>query len=179
MSERYLFPPLRFGACVSAEAATDFTAFDDFGSRSSFDALVATALDVLSFGDFRVAMPFSLFAKCKCENSHRSDMEKGSNHGSPLVDCHNASSAKTPSPIADKPLVRPLDVVVGRVLTKALVGQIRSSFKERICNLLVHGRMVQRGFGFFNSHFPSPDSFVYVATVAAGSANKNVRGETA
>lgn len=176
MSERYFFPPLRLGACVSADAATDFTAFDDFGLLNSFDAFVATALDVLSFGDFRVAMPLSLFAKCKCENSHRSDMEKGGNHGSPLVHGHNALSTSTPAPLHHKALERPLNVVVGRVLAKALVGQIGSALVQRIGNFVCHGRMVQRGFGFFNSHFPIPDSFVYDCTVVADNANKNVRG---
>ena len=176
MSERYFFPPLRLGACVSADAATDFTAFDDFGLLNSFDAFVATALDVLSFGDFRVAMPLSLFAKCECENSHRSHMEKGGNHGSPLVHRHNALSTSTPAPLHHKALERPLNVIVARVLAKRSVGKIGSSLKERICNLFVHGRMVQRGFGFFNSHFPSPDSFVYDCTLVVGNANKNVRG---
>ncbi|NGR09368.1 hypothetical protein G5B41_17650 [bacterium SGD-2] len=176
MSERYLFPPLRFGACVSAEAATDFTAFDDFGSRSSFDALVATVLDVFSFGDFRVAMPFSLFAKCKYENSHRSDMEKGGNHGSPLVHRHSAIDTGAPQPVNDNALVHSVDVIVARVLAEGGVGQIGGALVQRIGNFVCHGRSVQRGFGSFNSHFPSPDSFVYDCTVVVGNANKNVRG---
>lgn len=84
---------------------------------------------------------------------------------------HRASSSSTPAPLHHKALERPLNVVVARVLAEALVGQIGSSLKERICNLFVHGRMVQRGFGFFNSHFSSPDFYVYDVTVAAGSNN--------
>lgn len=41
------FFPL-FGACVRAEAATDFAAALDFGLASIFDALEATLLDVVS-----------------------------------------------------------------------------------------------------------------------------------
>src|SRR5690606_10446933 len=124
-------------------------------------------------------MPLSLCAKCKCENSHRRAMEKGGNHGSPSVHRHNALSTSPPARLHHKALDRPLDGVVARVLAEALVGQIGSSLKERIGNLFVHGRMVQRGFGFFNSHFPSPDSFVYDCTLVVDNANKNVRGATA
>src|SRR5690606_37365780 len=87
--------------------------------------------------------------------------------------CHNALSTSTPAPLHHKALERPLNVVVARVLAEALVGQIGSSLKERICNLLVHGRMVQRGFGFFNSHFPSPDSFVYDCTLVVDKPGRN------
>jgi hypothetical protein len=38
-----------FAACVSAEAATDFTAFDDFGFVSNLPAFEATLGEVTSF----------------------------------------------------------------------------------------------------------------------------------
>ena len=44
-----LRPPFRFGAWVSAEAATLFTAFGVLGLESSFEAFEATDFDVLSF----------------------------------------------------------------------------------------------------------------------------------
>ena len=37
-----------FGACVNADAATDFAVFDVFGLRSNADALLATCFDVFS-----------------------------------------------------------------------------------------------------------------------------------
>jgi hypothetical protein len=37
------------GRCVRADAATDFTAFEVDGLRNSFDAVVATRLEVVSF----------------------------------------------------------------------------------------------------------------------------------
>ena len=40
---------LRFGACVNADAATDFTVFDELGLRSNFEAFDATFFDVRSF----------------------------------------------------------------------------------------------------------------------------------
>jgi hypothetical protein len=84
---------------------------------------------------------------------------------------HHTLTPKTPSPVTDKTLVRPLNVIVSRVLAEALVGQIGSSLKERICNLFVHWGSVQRGVGFFNSHFPIPFLFVHVANVAADNAD--------
>ncbi len=68
---------------------------------------------------------------------------------------HDAFASEAPSPITNKPLVRPLNVVVGRALTESLVGQIGSSLKERIGNVLIHGRMVRAVFVFLNSHFPT------------------------
>lgn len=56
MRNPYFFPPFRFGAWVRAEAATLFTAGDDFGSRKSLDAVDATLFDVRSFAGFLVAM---------------------------------------------------------------------------------------------------------------------------
>ena len=56
MRNPYFFPPFRFGAWVRAEAATLFTAGDDFGSRKSLDAVDATLFDVRSFAGFFVAM---------------------------------------------------------------------------------------------------------------------------
>ena len=37
------------GACVNAEPATDFAAFELFGLRRIFDALLATFFEVFSF----------------------------------------------------------------------------------------------------------------------------------
>lgn len=48
-----------FGACVNADAATDFTVFDVFGFRSNADALLATRFDVVSF--FAMICSFPLF----------------------------------------------------------------------------------------------------------------------
>jgi len=47
---------LTLGRCVSAEAATDFTAAGVFGLLNSFDAVEATRAEVFSFGVFLVAM---------------------------------------------------------------------------------------------------------------------------
>lgn len=80
---------------------------------------------------------------------------------------HNALSASTPAPLHHKALERPLNVVVAGVLAEGVVGQIGRSLKERICNLFVHGRMVQRGLAFFNSHFFSVSVLSHVATVSA------------
>lgn len=80
---------------------------------------------------------------------------------------YNALSTSTPAPLHNKALERPLNMVVARVLAEGGVGQIGSSLKERICNLFVHGRMVRRGFGFFNSHFFSVSVLSHVATVVA------------
>lgn len=91
---------------------------------------------------------------------------------------HDALAAETPLPITNHTLVRPFDVVVTGRLAKALIGEVGGALKQRIGNVLIHGRMVQLAVRFFNSHFPSPDFLVHVATVAAGSANKNVRGAT-
>jgi hypothetical protein len=92
---------------------------------------------------------------------------------------HNTLASEAPLPVTNHALVSPLDVVVTGRLTKALIGEVSGALKQRIGNVLIHGRMLQRCVGLFNSHFPSPDFLVHVATVAAGSANKNVRGETA
>ena len=48
-----------FGACVNADAATDFAVFDVFGLRSNVDALLAMRFDVVSF--FAMICSFSLF----------------------------------------------------------------------------------------------------------------------
>ncbi|GEM_PF-6640656 len=48
MTRDYFFLPLS-AACVRADAATDFTALDDFGLLNSFDAVVATLELVFSF----------------------------------------------------------------------------------------------------------------------------------
>ncbi len=47
MAQRF-FGAGRFGACVSADAATDFTAAGVFGDESSLLALLATRGDVVS-----------------------------------------------------------------------------------------------------------------------------------
>jgi len=52
-----------FTRCVSALPATEFIAFDDFGSLRIFPALVATGLLVVSFGGFLVAIQFPLREK--------------------------------------------------------------------------------------------------------------------
>ncbi len=44
-----------FGACVKADAATDFTSLGDFGLRKSWDALLATFFEVCSFAGFFTA----------------------------------------------------------------------------------------------------------------------------
>lgn len=80
---------------------------------------------------------------------------------------HNALGAKTPLPITNHTLVRPLDVVVTGRLAKALIGQIGSSFKERIGNVLVHGHGVQGCIAFLYSHFSIPFLFVDGAIVSA------------
>ncbi len=72
-----------------------------------------------------------------------------------LVHRRHAGSTKPPAPMHHKALERPLNVVVARFLAKRSVGQIGGALVQRICNLFVHGRMVQRGFSFFNSHFPT------------------------
>ncbi len=59
MIRGYFFFAL-FAAWVSAEPATDFTAGVDFGLLKSFEALVATAVEVFSFAGFLVAMIASL-----------------------------------------------------------------------------------------------------------------------
>lgn len=84
---------------------------------------------------------------------------------------HNAIRTQAPSPVANEPLVRPFNVIVGGVLPKGSTGQIGRAVIKRIACCLVHGGSVQRGLDFFYSHFPSPDSFVYGANVAVGNAN--------
>lgn len=44
----YFLPFFLFGACVNAEAATDFCALVDFGLLRTFEALDATFFDVCS-----------------------------------------------------------------------------------------------------------------------------------
>jgi len=49
-----------FGACVNAEAATDFTALEDLGFFKSLEALLATDFDVFSFLFFAIVLNFKL-----------------------------------------------------------------------------------------------------------------------
>ena len=81
--------------------------------------------------------------------------------------CHRASRRQPPSPIHDNAPVRPLNVVVAGVSAKGVVGHISSALKQLIARFLVHGHMVQRGVGFFNSHFFSVSVLSHVANVSA------------
>lgn len=80
---------------------------------------------------------------------------------------NDALSTKPPAPVDDQALESRFDVIVASVLAKGFVGQIGRTLEKRICSGFVHLRMVPRRFGFLNSHFPIPDSFVHVATVSA------------
>lgn len=92
---------------------------------------------------------------------------------------HSAIDTSAPQPINDNAFVHGINVVVARVLAEGVVGQSGGALVQRICNFVCHGRSVWCSGAFFNSHFPSPDSFVYDCTVVVGNANKNVRGARA
>src|SRR5690606_12031567 len=122
-------------------------------------------------GELLCSMPLSLFAKCKCENSHRSDMEKGGNHGSPLVHRHRPSVTRSPLMVEHKAMVDGLYVVVGRI-AKPLVGKVYRTIKQRITDFLTHARILTQGQGSAYSYFPVVH-FIHASTVCLDHANKN------
>lgn len=80
MRDAYFFPAFRFGAWVRADAATFFTAGDDFGSLRSLDAVDATLFDVRSFAGFFVAMAGS-FRKVVVWKHDRIRLEPAAHQG--------------------------------------------------------------------------------------------------
>jgi hypothetical protein len=63
------FPPAR---CVNADAATDFTAADDFGLLNSLAALDATRAEVCSLMGFLVTMEILLTVQIECMHERES-----------------------------------------------------------------------------------------------------------
>lgn len=66
---------------------------------------------------------------------------------------HSPVTPRTPQPILHQPRIHGLNVVVCGGLTKSLIRKVCGAFKQRICNVFVHGGMVQRAGAFFYSHF--------------------------
>lgn len=83
---------------------------------------------------------------------------------------------KAPLPINDQTLIRPLNVVVGRLVIKCSVGQVNSLIKKFLCDFFSHRRMMQRVHGWINPKFSRVNILSHAANVAPGYANKNVRG---
>lgn len=104
MRDAYFFPAFRFGAWVRADAATFFTAGDDFGSLRSLDAVDATLFDVRSFAGFFVAMAGS-FRKVVVWKHDRIRLEPAAHQG-----LHGALSMHCP------------DVLVGPVFQPQRFG---------------------------------------------------------
>lgn len=188
MSDVYFFPFLRFGACVKADAATDLTAFDDFGLLNSFDAFEATRLDVCSFRFAAMVNPFRKSLVTGISNPIRSglttpmgidpDDERIPIGPTDVISMHRhgAIVPKAPLPVNDQTLIRPLNVVVGRLVIKGSVGQVNGLIKQFLCDFFSHRRMMQRVHGWINPKFSRVNILSHAANVAPGYANKNVRG---
>lgn len=82
--------------------------------------------------------------------------------------CDDASITEPALPVIDNTLVRRLDVVVGRFFPESPVGEIRSTFKQRIRNIFIHCRIMAGAARSLNSHFPFPVLFVHGVTLRAG-----------
>lgn len=79
---------------------------------------------------------------------------------------HGAIVPKTPLPIDDQTLIRPLNVVVGRLVIKGSVGQVNSLIKKFLCDFFSHRRMMQRVHGWINPKFSRVNILSHAANVA-------------
>lgn len=135
MRDAYFFPAFRFGAWVRADAATFFTAGDDFGSLRSLDAVDATLFDVRSFAGFFVAMAGS-FRKVVVWKHDRIRLEPAAHQG-----LHGALSMHRPDVLVG-PVVEPHGLGLDLLAQPREQGHHRllSGRLERILRDLSRGR---------------------------------------
>lgn len=79
---------------------------------------------------------------------------------------HGAIVPKAPLPINDQALIRPLNVIVGRLVIKGSVGQVNSLIKKFLCDFFSHRRMMQRVHGWINPKFSRVNILSHAANVA-------------